>query len=171
MKQRLSLLSLAAALITFPAVADDHGQHHGEHHSGAQIEISNAWSRPTPPGAGMGVGYMAISNHGDQAVTLVSANTDRAGHVSLHQTSMHDGLMKMQPLAHGLEIPAGQTVQLEPQGYHLMLEKLTMPLKAGEHVPVTLEFEGAETRHIELMVRSLDGEMGHSNMGHSHMNH
>jgi hypothetical protein len=37
----------------------------------------------------------------------------------------------------------GKTVKLAPGGYHVMLMDLTSPLKQGEKLPITLEFEKA----------------------------
>ena len=167
MKQPMIALALAAALAVPAAFAADHGD--GNHHQSRPIQIDHPWSRPTPPGTPMGVGYMTITNHSDQAITLVGAETPRAGHVSIHETSMHEGVMRMQPVDGGLVIPAGETVELKPHSYHLMLEKLPEPLVEGEKIPVRLDFDGAEDRDIELMVRPLDGAPpmnDHSGMKH-----
>ncbi|WP_370258223.1 copper chaperone PCu(A)C, partial [Marinobacter nauticus] len=125
MKQPMIALALAAALAAPAAFAADHG--HGNHHQSRPLQIDHPWSRPTPPGTPMGVGYMVITNHSEQAITLVGAETPRAGHVSIHETSMHEGVMRMQPVDGGLVIPAGETVELKPHSYHLMLEKLPEP--------------------------------------------
>ena len=120
----------------------------------------------------MGVGYLAITNNGEQDITLVAAQSLRAGHVSIHETSMHEGVMRMQPVKGGLAIPAGETVQLKPRSYHLMLEQLPQPLVEGEKIPVQLDFDGADDMDIELVVQPLDGmPVDHSNMDHSKMKH
>ena len=155
MKQPLIALALGAALFAPAAFAADHA--HGNDHKSHPIQINHPWSRPTPPGTPMGVGYMAITNHSEQAITLVGAETPRAGNVSIHETSMHEGVMRMQPVDGGLLIPAGKTVELKPHSYHLMLERLPEPLVEGEKVLVRLDFDGAEDLNIELMVRPLDG--------------
>ncbi|SFR55168.1 hypothetical protein SAMN04488073_2720 [Marinobacter gudaonensis] len=173
MKFRLSLPMLLM-LLALPAVAHDYRQ--------GILSIDHPWSRPTPPGTSMGVGYMAISNTGDTTVTLVGARSTRAAHVSIHESRTQDGVMRMERLSAGLEIPAGETVTLKPHGYHLMLEKLTRPLQEGESIPLTLEFEGADDIAVELKVESLDGpampakdgdmqggkEMDHSGQGMNH---
>ncbi|MBB5321450.1 copper chaperone PCu(A)C [Marinobacter oulmenensis] len=165
---KLPFIAMALAALIAAPLAWSHDYHM------ADLMIDHPWSRPTPPGTPMGVGYMAITNNADSKATLVGASSPRAGHVSLHQTIMDDGVMRMQPLDNGLEIAPGQTVKLEPNGYHLMLEKLASPLKAGERVPVTLRFRKRDPINIELSVQSLDdapgmmkenGAMGHS--GHS----
>lgn len=159
-----SALFLSLATLSMPAIAADHGS--GEHHQGVQIE--NPWTRPTPPGTPMGVGYMAISNHTADDIRLVGAETPKAGRVSIHETVMQADVMRMQTVKGGLAIPAGETVKLKPMSYHLMLEQLNSPIKEGEPVPVTLEFEGAGPMDVELRVQSMDAgmEMDHSSMGH-----
>jgi len=49
----------------------------------------------------------------------------------------------------------------------LMLEKLTEPLKEGESIPLTLEFEDAGAIDVELSVQSLDADMKEPEMDHS----
>lgn len=144
------LLVACSALLATPVFAQDFSQ--------GNVAIDNPWSRPTPPGTPMGVGYMTISNTGSGDIKLIRAGTPRAGHVSIHETSMHDGVMRMQPVKGGLTIPAGGTVELKPHSFHLMLEKLKSPLEEGETIPLTLSFEGAEDMEVELKVEPLDGQ-------------
>ncbi len=131
------------------------------------VHIDHPWSRPTPPGTPMGVGYLVIKNTSDADITLIGAHTPRAASVSIHESMMHDGMMTMQPLKNGLTIPAGETVELKPLGYHLMLEKLNGPLQEGESVPLTLEFDGAAALDVQLMVEPLDGGSMKGEMNHS----
>ncbi|MBE0487407.1 copper chaperone PCu(A)C [Marinobacter sp.] len=163
---------LSSALFCMPAMAGDHGHHHHHHpgHSQGQnsIQVNQPWSRPTPPGTPVGVGYLVITNSGDQDVTLIAAESPRAGRVSIHETRMHQGMMRMQPLKDGLTVPAGGSVELKPHSYHLMLEQLAQPLVEGEAIPVRLDFDVAEAMDIELKVRSLDNDtaIDHSGMHH-----
>lgn len=122
----------------------------------------------------MGVGYMTLTNTGDREITFTAAETPRAASVSIHQSIMNDGVMSMQPLKNGLAIPAGETVELKPHGYHLMLEKLKGPLKEGETIPMTLSFDGADTQRVELTVESLDdiaGKRQEKKAMHGHGHH
>ncbi|MGO1461136.1 MAG: copper chaperone PCu(A)C [Marinobacter sp.] len=163
MNKRITLLFASSALILsiFTTVAMAHEYSHGE------VYIDHPWSRPTPPGASMGVGYLVIRNHGNSDITLIGASTPRADEVSIHETLMKDGVMRMQPLESGLGVASGETVELKPHSYHLMLEKLVKPLKEGERVPLTLEFEGAESMEVELNVQSLDDDASVPEMDHS----
>ncbi|SOB76349.1 hypothetical protein SAMN04488490_2034 [Marinobacter sp. LV10R510-11A] len=163
MKKVMTLLFASSALIMsgFTNVVMAH------EYSRGGIDIEHPWSRPTPPGTPMGVGYLVIRNHGDRDITLISASTPRADRVSIHETLMKDGVMRMQPLKSGLKISAGEAVELKPYSYHLMLEKLTEPLKEGESIPLTLEFEDAGAIDVELSVQSLDADMKEPEMDHS----
>lgn len=91
----------------------------------------------------MGATYMTITNNGDDADRLTGAETDVAEVVEVHEIVMKDNVMEMGPLHDGLEIPAGETVELEPGGYHIMLIGLTKSLVAGEDYELTLTFEHA----------------------------
>lgn len=155
----LASSALIASTFTTSVMANEHA--HGN------IDIENPWSRPTPPGAAMGVGYMVIRNHSSTDITLVKVSTPRADDVSIHKTLMKEGVMHMEPLGSGLTISAGKTVELKPNSYHLMLEKLTEPLKEGERIPLILEFENADAAHVELHVQSLDADMKAMDMDHS----
>ncbi|WP_286222130.1 copper chaperone PCu(A)C [Marinobacter apostichopi] len=153
---------LAAALIALtPAWAAAH-----EFVSEA-VHIDHPWSRPTPPGTPMGVGYLVIKNISDADITLVGAQTPRAASVSIHESMMNDGMMSMQPLKNGLTIPSGETVELKPHGYHLMLEKLNGSLQEGESIPLTLKFIGTGSMDVELKVMSLDGDAMKMEMDHA----
>ncbi|PFG09416.1 MULTISPECIES: copper chaperone PCu(A)C [unclassified Marinobacter] len=141
------------------------------------VMVEHGWSRPTPPGAAVGVGYMVIHNHTDAAVRLIGATTEVATDVSIHETLADNGMMRMKPLPDGLNIDARQSVEFKPLSYHLMLEGLKQPLKVGQKIPVTLTFERIPAQHAVLNVRSLDdaGEddvgMDHSTMNHSATDH
>ena len=62
------------------------------------------------------------------------------------------GAMTMRPVD-GIELPAGESVELKPGGYHVMLLDLAEPLKAGDTIEVTLTFEKADPMTIKVPVR------------------
>ncbi|MDV2077264.1 copper chaperone PCu(A)C [Marinobacter xestospongiae] len=164
--KRLATCLLTAGALALPMLASAHDYATGDLH------IDHPWSRPTPPGVMMGAGYMVIRNEGHHDVTLVAAQSPRAGHVSIHQSRMEDGVMRMDAVDGGLVIPAGESVALKPHSYHLMLEQLDGQLTEGERIPLTLTFDGAPVLEVELAVDSLDGgTMDHSQMDHGNMDH
>lgn len=119
------------------------------------IEIQAPWSRATPGGAGVGAGYLAITNKGTQPDRLLSFTTNLSAQPEVHEMATEGGIMKMRPLPKGLEIPAGATVKLEPGGYHLMLLKLKKPLVQGQRYKATLVFEKAGSIEVEFEVRAI----------------
>jgi len=126
------------------------------------IVITQAWSRATPGGAKVGGGFLTIENKGTTADRLIGGSAEIAGKVQVHEMSMNNGVMTMRPLDKGLVIEPGQTVKLAPGGYHLMLLGLKSPLKQGEKVPLTLEFEKAGKVSLSLDVQGV-GAQGPSN--------
>jgi copper(I)-binding protein len=115
----------------------------------AQLEVNNAWARATPGKAENGAAYVTIQS--PTADRLVSASTPVAKQAELHTMSMQGMVMKMRPIA-GLDIPAGQPVALKPGGEHIMLMGLNKPLRAGETFPLTLDFEKAGPRTVNVTV-------------------
>src|SRR6266516_3569537 len=108
------------------------------------VEIDHPWSRATPKGAKTGAGYVSIKNTGSTADRLVGGSFADAGKVEIHQMTMDQGVMKMRPVAGGVE--------LKPDGMHLMFIDLKQPLKNGEQVAGTLEFEKAGTVPVQYTV-------------------
>jgi len=99
--------------------------------------------------------YMTVVNKGRESDRLVSASSDVAKHVELHQSIREGDVMRMQPVEGGIEVPAKGKVELKPGGYHIMLIDLTRELKPGDRFTVTLTFEKSGTRTLEVEVKEL----------------
>ena len=160
-------VALLAALSAAPASAQEV--------KAGDLVITQAWSRATPGGAKIGGGYLTIENKGATPDRLIGGSGDIASKIEVHEMSMNNGVMTMRPLDNGLAIEPGKTVKLAPGGLHLMLFDLKAPLKQGDKVPVTLEFEKAGKVTLSLDVQSLgaqgpagadhpDGKMDMKNM-------
>jgi copper(I)-binding protein len=122
------------------------------------LVITQAWSRATPGGAKIGGGYLTIENKGSAPDRLIGGSADVAGKVQVHEMAMNNGVMTMRPLDKGLTIEPGKTVRLAPGGYHLMLSDLKSPLKQGDQLPVTLEFERAGKVKLSLDVQGVGAQ-------------
>ena len=122
------------------------------------LVITQAWSRATPGGAKIAGGYLTIENKGTTPDRLIGGAGDVAGKIEVHEMSMKDGVMTMRPLDKGLTIEPGKTVKLAPGGYHLMMLDLKSPLKQGDKVPVTLEFEKAGKVALSLDVQGVGAQ-------------
>ena len=119
------------------------------------LVISQAWSRATPGGAKTGGGFLTIENKGSAPDRLVAVSGDFAGKIEVHEMAVKNGVMTMRPVENGLTIEPGKTVTLAPGGYHLMMLDLKAPLKQGDKLPVTLQFEKAGTVAISLDVQGI----------------
>jgi copper(I)-binding protein len=87
--------------------------------------------------------------------------------------TMNNGVMTMRPLDKGLTIEPGKAVKLAPGGYHLMLFDLKSPLKQGDKVPLTLEFERAGKVKLSFEVQGVGAQgpaAAGSSSGHMNMN-
>ncbi|WP_375308479.1 copper chaperone PCu(A)C [Bradyrhizobium sp. A11] len=157
------LAAFALAISAAPSLADDV--------KAGDLVISQAWSRATPGGAKVAGGYLVIENKGTAPDRLVGVSADIAGKSEIHEMAMDNGVMKMRALDKGLVVEAGKTVKLAPGGNHLMLQELKGPLKQGDKVPVTLQFEKAGKVAVSLDVQGVGaqapGDAGHS--GHMDM--
>jgi copper(I)-binding protein len=144
--------------------------------SGASIALDGAWARTSPAMATAGAVYVEITNDGDvdDALVGVSVDASLAGKAELHETTAADdtmdddgvgegsgstmgddmggGMMQMQPVDE-IPVPAGETVSLEPGGYHIMLLDLAAPLEVGSTIEVTLSFAEAGEMVLEAEVR------------------
>ena len=88
------------------------------------------------------------------ALVRGQARSDIAGDTQIHEMAMQGDVMKMRPLADGLEIPAGKTVVLAPGGFHIMFMGLKQTLVEGETITVTLTFEKAGTVDVVLPIEA-----------------
>ena len=156
----------APRLVILAAAEGEHGGHGA--HAGmdetvvaGDLEISSAWARAMLPNQPAGGGYLIIANQGTEADRLVSASSPVAAKVEIHSMEVVDDIMTMRPVEGGLEIPAGETVELKPGGLHVMFMGVTEPFAEGDTVPVALEFEKAGSVEIAFPVRKATGSHNH----------
>ncbi len=147
------------------------------------VSVTGAWARPAAvvtdddgamtgmdmeddsmpmkgPMGGTGAVYFTLSNSGDAGDTLVAVTGikvevagDFSDMVELHETSMTDGVMKMQKLDAGIHIPAGETVALKPGGFHVMFMNIKRSLTPGDEVTLSLLFESGAEQTVVAEVR------------------
>jgi copper(I)-binding protein len=133
------------------------------------LRVRQAMANPTVPGAQAGGAVVTIENKGAAADRLLGASTPVADRVEIHVMKMENNIMRMREVG-PLELKAGQTVVMgssHPEGLHLMLMGLKQPLKDGEKVPMTLEFEKAGKLQFDLSVTS-QARGSKSMSGHKH---
>jgi copper(I)-binding protein len=130
------------------------------------IQIVDPWAREVPPGLTTSAGFLGMKNTGSTEHKLVAAESGNTGMVELHTHINDNGVMRMRPVEN-IPVAAGATTTLQPGGYHLMLMMLKKPLKSGEKMAITLEFEDGSKKNIEAEVRHFSMEkMNHMKMDH-----
>jgi hypothetical protein len=104
-----------------------------------------------------------VSDEGDR-LTGASVDSSVAAAAEIHETTAMEsdegdsgsgdmsGAMTMREVE-AIDLPAGQTVSLEPGGFHIMLLDLIDPLTPGETIQITLEFETADDVVVDVEVR------------------
>jgi len=123
----------------------------------AKIRIDGAWARRAPifdtgGSKGNGAVYATLVNPGKESDALVAATSNAADTVELHESFQATGMMKMRRVEK-IDVPAGERVEMQPGGYHIMLLNLTRELKPGEVVDLTLHFQRAGKIAVGAQVR------------------
>lgn len=122
----------------------------------ADVVVTEAWSRVTPPGATTAVGYMLLTNSSGEERKLLKIVSPVCDTVTLHRSSVDSqGVSRMWPVG-SLKIDPGASVRFEPNGLHVMFIGIKAPFQAGTRVPLVLRFEGDDQDvTVQLEVRPL----------------
>ncbi|MGY8904868.1 MAG: copper chaperone PCu(A)C [Burkholderiales bacterium] len=118
------------------------------------VSVESAWVRATVPGQNATGGFMKLTSK--QALRLVGIASPAAQVAEIHEMKMDGEVMRMRAVP-GVDLPAGQTVELKPGGYHLMLQDLKAPLAPNSAVPLTLTFQDAKGQRSTLVVNARVG--------------
>lgn len=97
--------------------------------------------------------YLRIRNGESQNRIIESVHCSLAQRSEIHRSLEDDGLMKMVPVP-SLVLPAGQTIQMEPGGLHIMLIGLDRIPEQGEEIDLTLHFQNGF--HWKIQVEAVD---------------
>ncbi len=158
MKHFVLCLAAALAMLGTAAQAADY--------TVGNLQIANPWTRATPKGSTVAGGYMVITNKGTAPDRLVGGSSSAASRFEVHRMGMEGGVMTMRPVEGGLEIKPGESVELKPGSFHVMLMGLKQPLEKGQRIKGTLEFANAGKVEIEYTVEAIGATPAAS--GHHH---
>lgn len=143
------------------------------------VKVDDAWVRGTVAQQKATGAFMRLT--ANQNVRLVAAESPVAGVVEIHEMAMDKDVMRMRAVA-GVDLASGQTTELKPGGYHVMLMDLKQAVQAGQQVPITLVFEDGNkqrfTQRVQAEVRALGApahgqshDHGHDKKGHTGHKH
>lgn len=157
MSRILAAAALAASCLALPVLADG-------------IEVHDAYSVVSRPGAPSGGAYMVIHNDGTTDDRLLSASAPVAQMVQIHENIIDDdGVAHMRELADGIALPAGEEILLSRGGDHVMFMGITEPFEDGMIIPLTLHFEVAGDLLVEVPVDL--SRLGAADDMHDHDDH
>jgi copper(I)-binding protein len=168
--RRLFLLMVALGLVTAACGGDD------------GVSVDGAWARNSPMMASAGAVYVDLTSGDADMLMGAAVDSSVAAKCEIHETvpaesddemtddsmegmeddsmeGMEDegvegmgGAMMMREVGQ-IALPAGETVNLEPGGYHIMLLDVTTPLELGQKFDLTLTFENGGEKVVEVEVR------------------
>lgn len=134
----------------------------------ASLSVEDPWVRATVPSQHATGVFMRLTSAAPGR--LVAVESQAAKHVEIHEMAMQDNVMKMRQVP-GLDLPAGQAVELKPGGYHVMLIDLARQIEPGEHVALTLVVEDVQRRQrrvpVDAVARPLNAAAAPA-AGHGH---
>lgn len=136
---------------------------HAQTSTANTIVVEQPWARATPGGAKTGAAYMTLKNNGASADRLLSATTSVAEKVQFHKMTSEGGVSRMQEMPN-VNLEPGAQVVFQPGGMHMMLVELKQPLKEGQTLSITLQFEKGESIAATVPIEKV-GAMGPGHMG------
>ncbi|MFI7220262.1 copper chaperone PCu(A)C [Micromonospora maritima] len=127
------------------------------------LGISDPWVKAADKG--MTAAFGTLVNDGDADVTITKAATE-VSPMELHEMTMKDGKMVMQPKEGGIVVKAHSRATLEPGGDHLMLMNISKPVRAGDELSFTLTFADGRTQTFTAVAKPFTGAQESYAPGH-----
>jgi len=116
----------------------------------AEVSVTAPWVRATVPAQKSTGAFMRVQS--STPARLVGVSSPVAASVQLHAMQMQGDMMQMRQVD-GIDLPAGQGVNLANGSYHIMLVGLKRQLKEGEAVEITLQIKGKDRKPESLTVK------------------
>ncbi|UUM31895.1 copper chaperone PCu(A)C [Vibrio japonicus] len=124
------------------------------------VMAHHAYARATPPTAATSAVFAEIVNTGSDDRFIVSASTEAAGKVELHDVIKDGDVMKMRQIDK-IKVPANSTAVLKPGSLHIMLFDLTKPLVEGDKIDVEISFANGEKQTFSAPIKKVMSGMKH----------
>jgi copper(I)-binding protein len=119
------------------------------------LVVKDPWVKAEKAGK-MTAAFAILVNDTDADITIVGAESP-ASPMELHEMTMKDGKMVMQPKQGGFVIKAKSTHELGPGGDHLMLMKPTAAIEAGSEVAFTLKLADGKSVPFAAIAKPFAG--------------
>ncbi|MEQ6248937.1 copper chaperone PCu(A)C [Sulfitobacter sp. HNIBRBA3233] len=156
-----TILSIAtAALLSATALL-------AQEYRAGDISVDHPRSFEKPASGAVGVGYLTLTNTGSTDDALIGLRGESLERVEIHKSETDDMGVARMARQERIDIPAGETVILQPGGLHIMFMGLSgQEWAEGDRFEATLEFERAGPLAVAFNVEKR-GSQGHGGTAHS----
>jgi hypothetical protein len=96
--------------------------------------------------------YFKTVNNSDTADTLYDVKADFTDMAMLHETFRDNGMVGMKEVDF-VAVPARDSIEFKPGGYHVMLMNVKEALKTGMNVELELLFKHGGTIKVDAIVK------------------
>ncbi|MGS2716705.1 copper chaperone PCu(A)C [Eionea flava] len=149
-----------ASLLFFSINTYAHDHSHAEHTNNQEdintdslLHINHVRVNPVFSGMPVTAAYFTIHNRSEKNIRLVAVKGDISDRIEIHEHTMSNGLMKMQKVANGIELPAEETVKFTPGGYHIMIMNLDQAITESDEIELTLIFSDKSEKTITAIAK------------------
>ena len=166
---RFFILVSALVLLSSNLYAHSNHSHSKKLKNTHAIHVKHARVNPIFAGMPVTAAYFTLRNKSDNDLTLVAVTGNISERIEIHDHIMDNGLMKMQKVADGIVLPAGEKTHFKPGGYHIMIMDLNQDIKEGDIVELTLEFDDGSKKMIKAKAKK--PSVNHSDDSGHHVEH
>jgi copper(I)-binding protein len=116
--------------------------------------VSEAWTRPSPPGVSEAAIYLSIENREAPDDRFIGSVSDRCVVMHPHLTDIDGAGVASMVTVEGdqLAIPSGGTLDMEPNALHVMCLGLEEPLELGDTFEIELQFSNHDPVSVPVVV-------------------
>ncbi|MBL0173035.1 MAG: copper chaperone PCu(A)C [Gemmatimonadaceae bacterium] len=144
-------VAIVAAALCLPAVFGG-----ALHAQTAPVTVRDAWVREPAASRKTTAAFLVIENAGTTKRAIVSASSDAAETVELHEMVRDGAMMKMSPVK-TIDVPANGKTELKPGGLHIMMFGLKKQPVAGDTLRITLTLDDGTKTIVAAPVRKMEG--------------
>ncbi len=119
------------------------------------IVVVDAWTRMSPATVNEAALYVTLENRAPSDDQVISVGSERCVTVVPHLTRIDDaGVASMQSIGDALSLPAGGSIEMEPNGLHLMCLGLDEPLTVGDSLALVVDFAASVPVTVQVAVEN-----------------
>ena len=124
--------------------------------SASAATVEDPYVREPAPGQSVLAAYLTIHNDSGDDLVLVGVSSARFQRVEIHRNVEQDGMLLMQQ-EDSVMIPRHGSLSFSPGGLHLILFHPSHSTKAGDVVPLRLDFDNGTWLQLRAAVRRIEG--------------